>query len=370
LDGNGTIIVVDVADESDAFLIFETLNYRGVPLTVADLLKNYLFGLSGAQLESVKRSWAAAVSTLEPYADPDLFVTFLRHLWVSENGIVRERDLYRSMKSKLKTGDQVVAFAGRLEETARNYAALLSPDHEAWGELNVEARADVESLLRLNIEQNRPLLLAAMDKFEAHELKKLLKLLVSWTVRGLVVGGIGKGATEAGYVNAAVAIRGGKVTNVAELFEVMKEIIPSDDRFRASFVGFAPPSNKIARYYLIALERGEQGTAEPELVPNENEEQVNLEHVLPRKPKVGEWPGFDVVDASEWSGRLGNLVLLQKSKNTKLGNKSFSTKRATLKASELVLTKQVAESEDWTPDAISSRQESLADVALKVWPRT
>lgn len=370
LTDNATIIVVDVSDESDAFLIFETLNYRGVPLTVADLLKNYLFGLSGAQLEAMKRSWAAAASTLESYADPDLFVTFLRHLWVSENGIVRERDLYRSMKSKLRTGDQVVAFGSRLEEAARHYAALLSPDHEAWGELGVDARTDVESLLRLNIEQNRPLILSAMDKFKPVELKKLLRLLVSWTVRGLVVGGIGSGATETVYVNAAVRIREGKISAVAELFEALKDIIPSDERFRSSFAAFAPPTNKIARYYLIALESGERGEEEPELVPNENEEEVNLEHVLPRRPKDGEWDAFDDVEITEWSPRLGNVVLLRKTQNARLGNKGFEKKREVLKSSDLVLTKMVGALDEWTPQAIEERQARLADLALKVWPRS
>ncbi len=36
------VIIVEVPNEADAFLIFETLNDRGADLTIADLLKNYL----------------------------------------------------------------------------------------------------------------------------------------------------------------------------------------------------------------------------------------------------------------------------------------------------------------------------------------
>lgn len=369
LERNAIVIVVDVADESDAFLIFETLNYRGVPLTVADLLKNYLFGQAGAHLDTVQRSWAAAVSTLEASGDPDLFVTFLRHFWISENGLVRERDLFRSLKSKIRTADQVQTFALKLESAARNYAALRNPDHEAWSELGLEARADVETLMRLRIEQNRPLLLSAMDKFAARDLKALLRAVVSWTVRGLVVGGIGAGTTESAYANAAVGVRNGSVSTVAELFELLREIVPSDTRFRASLGPYSPPTNKLARYLLLALERREQGKDEPELVPNEDEEKVNLEHVFPRNPQAEDWPAFDGADPSEWAQRLGNLVLLQKSKNTRLGNKSFELKRAVLAASELRLTRTVGEVEDWRPDAIEMRQSALAELALEVWPR-
>ena len=45
------VIVVDVPTEADAFLIFETLNDRGADLTIADLLKNYLFRHAGESLE-------------------------------------------------------------------------------------------------------------------------------------------------------------------------------------------------------------------------------------------------------------------------------------------------------------------------------
>jgi hypothetical protein len=41
------VISFSVADDANAFLIFETLNDRGLDLSVADLLKNFLLGRSG-----------------------------------------------------------------------------------------------------------------------------------------------------------------------------------------------------------------------------------------------------------------------------------------------------------------------------------
>ena len=49
------VIVVEVPTESDAFLIFETLNDRGADLTIADLLKNYLFGQAGDRIDIVQQ---------------------------------------------------------------------------------------------------------------------------------------------------------------------------------------------------------------------------------------------------------------------------------------------------------------------------
>ncbi len=41
------MIVVTVTDPASAFVIFETLNDRGLELSQADLLKNYLYGRAG-----------------------------------------------------------------------------------------------------------------------------------------------------------------------------------------------------------------------------------------------------------------------------------------------------------------------------------
>ncbi len=51
-------IVIEAGDESDAFVIFETLNDRGLELAVSDLVKNYLFSLAGPHhIERFKKIW-------------------------------------------------------------------------------------------------------------------------------------------------------------------------------------------------------------------------------------------------------------------------------------------------------------------------
>src|SRR5207244_7866973 len=101
-------ITVVVRTESDAFLIFETLNARGAELTIGDLLKNYLFGRAGDRLEAVKGGWLASLAALDISAENDLFITFLRHYWSSKYGAVRERDLYRSIKDRVTNSTQAV----------------------------------------------------------------------------------------------------------------------------------------------------------------------------------------------------------------------------------------------------------------------
>jgi DNA-directed RNA polymerase specialized sigma24 family protein len=361
-------MVVEVPSEADAFMIFETLNDRGADLTIADLLKNYLFGRSGSRLDVVRDAWLRALGALEITAENSLFTTFLRHHWSSKYGGTRERDLYREIKKNVQTQAQVVAFAEELSKSASDYAALLNSDHEAWGRLGTGAKNNVESVLRLNLEQNRPLLLAALQHLSPRELKRLLQAVVAWSVRGLVVGGIGGGTTERAYCDAAVKIRKGEITTAKGVYDELSPIIATDEVFEKSFAIARVPRTPIARYYLLALERASSNEAEPELVPNANEEEVNLEHILPRNP-AGAWPGFTNDQAKDLVNRLGNMVLLKKATNNRLGNTGWTAKRPKLQVSDLKLTQVAGAFADWTPGAIQDRQAKLAEQAISAWPR-
>jgi Protein of unknown function DUF262 len=168
VDEAASVITVEVPTEADAFVIFETLNTRGAELTIGDLLKNYLFMRAGSRLETVKTSWVSTLTGLDISAENEVFVNFLRHHWSSKHGAVRERDLYRSIRDHITTSTQAVAYAKEMVDAARHYAALASPTHDYWSEqgFTTTTRHNVETLNRLELEQNRPLLLAVMQRLK------------------------------------------------------------------------------------------------------------------------------------------------------------------------------------------------------------
>lgn len=363
------IIVVDVPTEADAFLIFETLNDRGADLTIADLLKNYLFGRSGSQLDTVRDGWMTALGALEMSAENSLFTTFLRHFWSSKYGATRERELYKSIKGRITTQAHATDFSQELKTAARNYAAILSSDHEFWSAMGTQTKANLETLSRLDLEQMRPLLLAAMQHFSTTELKRTLKALVRWGVRGLIVGGIGGGRTERAYCQAAVKIRSGEIKDASELLAELSDVVPSDAEFKSSFAKTRVTKTRLARYYLAAMEQTKDSQAEPEFVPNQDEEQVNLEHVLPQNPDAGEWQQFFVEERKAYIYRLGNMALLQKGPNGRIGNKPWSDKKPVLGNAQLTLTNEAGQESNWTKEVIDRRQEGLASLAVTTWPR-
>lgn len=146
----------------------------------------------------------------------------------------------------------------------------------------------------------------------------------------------------------------------------MKPVIPTDKEFEAAFATARVAQNYLARYYLRALELKQKGLREPEWIPNEDAA-INLEHVLPENPGSN-WPQIDDETAATYYRRIGNLALLQASKNTIIGNSPFSAKKAVLQESTYQLTKQIGDQKEWGVAQITARQQQLARLAVQTWP--
>lgn len=365
------IIVVDVPTEADAFLIFETLNDRGADLTIADLLKNYLFRRAGTDLDTVRNAWVSSLANLDvSAAGSQLFTDYLRHYWSSKYGATRERELYARIKDKVATSSTAVDLALELQSSSRLYSAILHSDHEYWSGFDSSIRNNIDVLQILKLEQNRPLLLAVMQHLPVSELRKTLRAMVSWSVRGLIVGGIGGGTAERIYCDAAVKVRSGGLRTAADIAAELSAIVRSNKEFEERFALAHINRGPLARYLLAALERTKRGTSEPELVPNENEAEVNLEHILPKNPVEEDWPQFKPEERAAYVHRLGNMALLSRGPNGKIGNRPFTHKKPILGSSELKLTKEAGEEDDWTTAAIDARQERLAALAVQTWTLT
>lgn len=117
------------------------------------------------------------------------------------------------------------------------------------------------------------------------------------------------------------------------MFQAIKAEIPGDTEFEKRFAIAKVPRAATARYYLQVLERQARGESEPEFVPNPDETEINLEHVLPQNPKKGTWTKFDEEMRVAYSNRIGNFALFKRSENHGFGNDEFADKKANLAAS-------------------------------------
>jgi len=367
IHGSLKVIWVSVPDDANAFVIFETLNDRGLALAISDLLKNYLFGISGDRITEVQQRWMQMISTLEAIDNEEITVTYIRHFWSSKYGSTREKELYNQIKSNVRNKTQALSFSTELTQNSKLYSAMLNTSHELWKTYGPTAREHMNNLNLLRMIQIRPLILAVLSKFSVPETQKVLRLMVSWVVRFLIVGGLGGGTLEAHYSSRARDICNGSTKTAKQLSDQLKKTIPTDTKFRESFSSATVSIQYLARYYLRVLEQQQIGNTNPEFIPTENTDIVNLEHVLPQSPS-NLWNHISDEDKALYCKRIGNLALLTTPINTQVGNDSFTYKKPFYSQSEYLLTKDLASYKAWDTASIAMRQNELALLAVKAWP--
>ncbi|MDT8070731.1 MAG: HNH endonuclease family protein, partial [Terriglobia bacterium] len=250
---------------------------------------------------------------------------------------------------------------------AAHYAAVLNPSDELWNRYPESLKYHLEMLHFIRVTQGRPLLLAAVQRFkdQPQQLEKVLKTVLNWSVRLLISGRLGSGSLEEKYGEVARALNKGEIKTIAEMTEKFSPYVPTDAQFEAAFATADVSKAYLAKYYLITLEQHVR-------TPNQKDDPhwdvskrggVNLEHILPKSLKEARKP------LGEWVFRLGNIVLMQASKNAQLGSADYSPRKSeALSASDFVLTQEAGGKKHWGPDEISERQSRLAKLAVSVWP--
>lgn len=358
-------IVISVADEANSYLIFETLNDRGLELSVADLLKNYLFSRASDRLQEAQRTWIEIDLLVGKFE----LTRFIRHYWLSSYGVVREKELYRSIARELQNSSEVFNFLSKLREAAEVYGAFEKPDSSVWDLYGQNLKNDIARLSLFKVSQCYSVLLAAKESLLDDLFPKVLRMIVVISFRYNIICGFSPQRLETTYSDAAKYIRSKKPRNIKAIFEQLAKVYPSDAEFIRDFeVKSLNGSNaaKLARYILSEINSYYMGSKE--LVVNPNGIELNLEHILPQSPSDAWLVEFPKKDKLQYIYRLGNMTLIDSSVNRKMGNNSFQEKCSTAFAqSNLEITKEILNYSVWSPKHIEERQKKMAKAACKIW---
>jgi hypothetical protein len=363
---NIKIIIVSVADEANAFTIFETLNDRGLSLSQVDLIKNFLFNKAGNRLSEAQDKWSRFTGAIEAAENEQEILQYIRYHWSSKYGLTREKELFDSIKRKTNNSNLVITYLAELESDVNSYLALLNPNHNFWNSYSDSCRIFLKNLLELQLFQNRPLLLSILKRFAKADVEKAFKLIVSWSVRNLITGVVGSGTIEKEFSQQAKLINEGSIKKANELKQSVINLIPTDEAFKRQFKIATVSKNYIARYYLSELEKTYHKTKEQET--SKDTEKVNLEHILPEKPDLKkDWNNFTEDEHKTFYKRIGNLTLLDKDLNSKQKSSAFSEKKKFYKSSEILISKSLSNIKNWDKKAIEKRQEEFSEKAVETW---
>ena len=363
--------VVDICldKDDDPYLIFESLNATGEPLTQADLVRNYLFMKISQdnQQEVYDKIWFPMQQKLNLNLED-----FFRHYLARGGTIPNFNTIYASLKDRaektMKTEKEIVEFMKSLATFSEYYYRFLMPPSEPNGIL----RTYFEKFNSLEVTTSYPLLLNLYDDYANSRLSledfaNLLKTIETYIVRRAVCG------IPTNVLNRFFPTVYQKLTKedlVGSFKKVLKEEkgssrFPEDDDFERDLKQRDLYGTKMASYLLEAIEK------------YDNKETVDfqglqIEHVMPQtlsdewKKELGE-KTWELI-FKKYLHTLGNLTLT--GYNPEYSNKTFLEKRDMEKGfrqSGLRLNRDLAALDIWGEKEISERAERLCKLALVIW---
>jgi len=353
-------IQIIVEDELSAYRVFETLNSRGVGLTVTDLLKNYLFSISTkVDLPYVKDKWKKVIDTI----GLDDFPIFLRHYWISKHKLIRQEYLFRAIKDSITTSPAVIELLDVLEENAFLYNALSNYADSFW-EGHREIKKRIKELSLFKEKQAFPILIAAYNNLDRETFAKVLKFISVITFRYTVIARRHTNIKETTYNAAAIKISNAEVKTANQIADLIKSLYPTDKDFKNDFSSKSISTKrgkKLVRYILFHLENH---LSQSNLDFEENP--ATIEHILPESSNENYEEDFPKAIYESLVYRLGNYTLLEDGKNKACKNLPYLEKREIFKTSQYELSKRIRSGE-WTPHIIDLRQERMATNATSVW---
>lgn len=358
-------ILITVDDELNAYTVFETLNARGLELSSTDLLKNYLFSRLkvNADLEALQRRWQALLATIRQERFPE----FLRYHLLCEQPKVRTERLFKMVRDRVRTAQEVFGLMEALEYRAELFSALSDFTHGYWIE-NPACRPFVRELILFRVRQMTPLLFAAWERFSPEDFPRVLKLVSVVSFRYTIVSGLNTNALEPVSHEAAKAILDGHARTPADVFSQLKTVYVDDIKFRQDFsrltMDTAGRRKKLAKYILARLECDASGRA-----CDADADPATVEHILPENP-LADWEA--VFPRDHWDKaiyRLGNLVLIESSLNRQIGNTAYPEKVAAYANSSYQMARNIAEEapDEWNLARLEARQERMAQRAVHLW---
>ncbi len=358
--------VITVTNELNAYTVFETLNARGVKLSSTDLLKNYLFSVlhrgeaDPNELSRLEERWERILGHLES----ESFPVFVRAHWMSRNGLIRESELFKTIRSKVT--DRVAAFAllSGMEDDVEVYLSLSKPETSGWAP---DDKTSASYLRLFNVRQPFPVLMAARRRFQASEFTTFIKAMVTLSFRFSVIANGQSSDLESAFSIEAARIDRGETTTARQAIINLRNVYIPDERFRldfseASFDTTKTAKRKLVRYVLSKLETHSGG------VPvNAEDESVSIEHICPTNPDEG-WDAFSQLEVEAMAMRLGNLTLMQRGANNGRGNASYQDKLSDYRKSAYLLTQRLPDTyPEWSPATLEARQETQARTATAIW---
>lgn len=363
------LVVVSTPDLASAHRIFSVMNARGLDLEPSDIFKSDVIGsLNADQQQEYAKAWETAEQNLGRTTFAELFL-HLRMIVAKARG---QRELLiefpqQVLDGYIKTSRAASFIDDMLMPYASAYAHLLNQDYDehdaTWSKVNNWLRR----LVQLDNNDWRPAALWALRNHDDDPafldafLRRLERLAASMLLRRVYTT-----PRVTRYIELLKQLDGGAGVDAAAFELTTEERMETRERLAGELYKVQP----VRKYVLLRLD---------ELLANApgvsyKHKIVSVEHVLPRNPRSGSQWLVDFTDDERafWTHRLGNLLLLNRNKNSQAQNYDFVTKKEryfspAVGITGFALTTNVIMEPVWTPEVLERRQAELTGILVKEW---
>lgn len=396
------IVVIDLSVDENSQEIFETLNSRGVELTAADLIKNFVFQRlrldhPETKIESLYNEYWRDFDRLAFWDEEEQLgrltqkrsSAFLGYWLTSQTGeeTVLSEVFYRFKNLVLYDLDiPILELLGRIKKSASSYNKLVDASMRTEGDLS---RPELFMYRIKALESNlaKAIVLTLLDeehRFSDVQINGVLDAVESFIVRRAI---LQKSTQRNNYIFADI-VRAIRSSNPDSVVDAVTSYLCS----QTADTSFWPDNENVsaelrsrnmyhrrprARMILEAVEDhyrgwGNTGPSSSQ-TPRALRMVYSLEHLIPQGWEKN-WPLPSDV-SPQVRGKnihvLGNLTLVTRSLNSSLSNDKWERKKESLSERDIgFMNKKIISEyhEAWTDADVESRTSEIENIVLQIWP--
>ena len=367
--------IVDIMltrNEDNLQVIFESLNSAGLPLSEADLIRNYI--LMGQKLEFQTKLYEEYWFPMEQHFRDEpsrRFDNFMRdYLTLRTRRIPNRKRVYQHFQTYIpeeKSREKIEEIVKDIYRHAKHYVNIALPL-----ETDLELRECLDDLCELRAEVSYPFLMEvyedyAQNRLEKMDVIKILRLVESYVFRRSICE---LPAPALSPMFGTLMEKVDKNNYLESLNNVFLDLqgrrrYPRNLDFKKSFITKDVYNFNRRNYLLRKLEN--YGSKDPITIAKRT-----IEHVMPQMLTEA-WQqelGANYRQVHEiWLHKIGNITLT--GYNPELSNRPFKEKRDMLREgfrySPLYLNRKLGVAKQWNEDAIIERGNELAARACEIW---
>lgn len=378
------IVEIELKDDDNPQLIFESMNSTGLDLTEADKIRNFILMDKpyAIQKEYYEKYWNRIEENVG-YNTTDFIKDYLT---IKMSKIPTLNKIYRVFKE-----DYILARELNIEDVLidmHNYSESYSKVLNAsTGLSNVDSYLKDITYLRYTLLY--PFLTQVIQRYINGEcsgevIENTISALLTYIVRRIIC------AKPTNALPKFFCTIDREIETIIKKEKLSMELyddvfvyiienrkgyveFPSDNEFKESFIKFKlyRMQTQVKNYILRELEN--YNNKERITIKSIDEKYISIEHIMPQTltPAWKKYLGDNYAEIYEkYIDTIGNLTLT--AYNSELQNKPFDEKKPTYIESKLFLSSNLQNYDVWNEESIVDRADILSQRALEIWeePRT